>query len=320
MLQELLDAKQQYLSHFFDHLDLEQANKILNQCLSCEGTIFFSGIGKSGLVAKKIAATLAATGSKSHFLCPVDALHGDIGLVDASDIVILLSKSGETDELLNLIPHLQAKKACLIGVASNPSSRLVKACQLSIDLPLKQELCPFDLAPTTSTTIQMIFGDLLAMAMMQQKQFTIQQYALNHPAGRIGKRAALKVEDLMLVGAELPICKPQELVLNILVELSNKRCGCVLVVSEDNQLLGIFTDGDLRRSIEKFKGAALEKPLEELMTRSPKWITPDILLWDAMKLMENKAEKKEIMVLPVLTDDKKVVGLIKLHDIIQAGL
>jgi arabinose-5-phosphate isomerase len=290
MLKSLLEAKQDYLSHFFENLDIERTDKILQALIACKGTIFFTGIGKSALIGKKIAATIASTGTKSLYLSPIDALHGDIGLVSPDDIFILLSKSGETEELLNLIPHLQQRQAYLIAVASNPESRLVKACQLSINLPLKQELCPFDLAPTTSTTIQMIFGDLLAMAMMRAKKLTIEQYALNHPAGRIGKRASWKVQDLMLTGSAIPLCKSTDKVLSILVELSKKRCGCILITSQVGQL----------------------------MTKSPKAIAPDLLLWEAMKIMEGK--QHQITVLPVVTAEHKLLGIVKLHDIVQAGL
>lgn len=320
MIKNLLQAKQQYLSYFFEHLDIGIGNQILEVLLECRGTIFFTGVGKSGLVAKKIAATIASTGSRALYISPVDALHGDIGLVSEQDVFVLLSKSGETEELLTLLPHLQTRKAFLIALASNPNSRLVKACQLSIDLPLKQELCPFDLAPTTSTTIQMIFGDVLAMAMMRTKNITIEQYALNHPAGRIGKRAVWKVQDIMLTGEHLPICRCNEKIIDILVKLSSKRCGCVLVCTDDKRLIGIFTDGDLRRAIEKQGKTALDTSIDQFMTRTPKWIGPDVLLWEAVQMMEGKNKGQEINVLPVLSSEQKVVGLLKLHDIIQAGL
>lgn len=319
MLEPLFAAKQQYLSYFFENLDMVNANKVFQALLACKGTIFCTGVGKSGFIAKKIAATIASTGNKALYMSPLDALHGDIGLVSENDLFFLFSKSGETEELLHLLPHLQAKKAFLIAITSNPQSRLTKACQLSVDLPLKKELCPFDLAPTTSTTIQMIFGDVLAVAMMQEKKLTIEEYALNHPAGRIGKRAAMRVKDLMHKNEELPIAHPSDKIINSLVELSKKQCGCLLIVEED-QFCGIFTDGDLRRVLEKFGAAALEMNLGDLMTRTPKCIGPDALLWDAVKIMEGKGYRQQITVLPVLSKENKLVGLIKLHDIIQAGL
>ena len=319
MLKELFEKKQEYLNHFFLHLDLVKTEKILNALLECQGKIFFTGVGKSGHVAKKIAVTMTSTGSHALYLCPTDAMHGDIGIITNKDIVVMLSKSGESDELLNLVPHLRNKGSQLISIVSNPASRLVQASHLSISLPLAKELCPFDLAPTTSTSIQMIFGDVLSVAMMRIKKFTIEQYALNHPAGRIGKRITMKVKDLMLKDQQVPCCKPQDKLVETLVELSNKRCGCVLVVNPHNQLLGIFTDGDLRRALQNLGPVALETSIENMMIKSPKWIGPDVLAFEAMKKMEANP-LHEITVLPVLDNDNTVLGIIKLHDIIQSGL
>lgn len=318
MLKELIDSKRQYINHFFELLDIQAAEKFLQILLSCKGMIFFTGIGKSGLVAKKIAVTMTSTGSRALYLSPTDALHGDLGILSEKDIFIILSKSGETEELLNLIPFLRNKGVRLLSVVSNANSRLAKACDFSITLPLEKELCPFDLAPTTSTTIQMIFGDVLAIALMRHQNFTIDQYALNHPAGRIGKRITLKVQDLMLKGSGIPLCRPQDKLVDTLVELSNKRCGCVLIVNEELHLQGIFTDGDLRRALLKEGPQVLELPMEQLMTRSAKYIGPNVLAWDAMQLMEAD-QKHPITCLPVL-EDQKVLGLIKMHDIVQSGL
>ena len=319
MLKELFQKKQEYLNHFFEHLDHQKTEIILNALLECKGKLFFTGVGKSGHVAKKIAVTMTSTGTHALFLSPTDAMHGDIGIITDKDIVVMLSKSGESDELLNLVPHLRNKGSKLISIVSNPSSRLAQSSNLSISLPLAKELCPFDLAPTTSTSIQMIFGDVLSVAMMHANKFTIDQYAANHPAGRIGKRITLKVKDLMLTDQQIPRCKPEVKLVDTLVELSNKRCGCVLIVNSQDQLLGIFTDGDLRRALQNVGPAALETPIENLMTKSPKWIGPDVLAYEAMKKME-ASHRHEITVLPVLGDNNAVLGVIKLHDIIQSGL
>lgn len=279
----------------------------------------FTGVGKSGLVAEKIALTMTSTGSRALYLSPINALHGDIGIVSSQDIFIMISKSGESEELFNIIPSLRNKKVKLVGIVSNMNSRLAKACDFVIYLPVEKELCPFDLVPTTSTVVQMIYGDLLAVALMRMKNFSLDQYALNHPAGRIGKRISLKVSDLMIQGENIPLCAPQDLLMEILVELSHKRCGCILVVDEQKHLLGIFTDGDLRRSLQKFEARALQMPIRELMSKSPRWIAPERLAWESMQLMEID-QKNAITVLPVLDADQVVVGLIKLHDIVQSGL
>lgn len=319
MLKELLEKQRLYLDYFFDHIDLGAAEKIFSLLNLCQGTILFTGVGKSSIVAKKIAVTMTSTGSKALYLSPTNALHGDIGIVNKNDIFIMLSKSGESDELLNLIPFLKQKGVITIAFVSNANSRLSRASDHSLLLPLAKELCPFDLAPTTSTVIQMIIGDLMAIALMQSKNFTMDQFALNHPAGRIGKRVSLKVEELMLKGSQLPISRPQSKLIDSLVELSNKRCGCLLVIDDQNKLQGIFTDGDLRRALQNNGPDALHTSIEELMTLSPRWIAPEALAWQALQLME-AVPQKEITVLPVLDDENNVLGLIKMHDILQSGI
>lgn len=319
MLKELLQNEKGYLDYFFDKIDVNAAEHMLKILHACQGVLIFSGIGKSGLVAEKIAATMTSTGTRALFVSPTNALHGDIGIASDKDIFIFLSKSGESEELLQLIPALRNKRVKVVGVVSNPKSRLAKACDFFIDLPLQQELCPFDMVPTTSAVIQMIFGDLLAIALMRMKNFSLDEYVQNHPAGRIGKRISLKVSDIMIKSPHLPLCKPQDKLVDTLVELSNKRCGCVLVVNEAQVLQGIFTDGDLRRSLQKHGASSLHLSMQEVMTTTARWIDPHSLAWEAMRKMEGD-QKSAITVLPVLEDNQKVIGLIKLHDIVQSGL
>lgn len=319
MLNELFQAQKEYLNQFFDEFDINEMQRLLDILAECKGVMIFTGVGKSGLVAEKIALTMTSTGSRALYLSPINALHGDIGIVSPQDIFIMISKSGESEELFNLIPSLRNKKVPLIGIVSNRSSRLAKASDHTIYLPVKKELCPFDLVPTTSTVIQMIFGDILAVALMRMKNFTLDDYALNHPAGRIGKRISLKVSDLMLQSPHLPFCNQQDKLMEILVELSRKRSGCILVVDKEKHLLGVFTDGDLRRSLEKYGAKALEMPMSQLMTQTPRWIGPERLAWEAMQMMETD-QKNAITVLPVLDPNRVAVGLIKLHDILQTGI
>lgn len=319
MLKELLQKEKSYIDYFFDKIDVAVAEKIVEVLEACQGVMIFSGIGKSGLVAEKIAMTMTSTGSRALFISPTNALHGDIGIVSEKDIFIFLSKSGESDELLQLIPTLRNKRVKIVGILSNPQSRLSRACDIFIDLPLQQELCPFDMAPTTSAVIQLIFGDLLAIALMRRKNFSLDEYVQNHPAGRIGKRISLRVSDLMIRGSSIPLCKPQDKLVDTLVELSNKRCGCVLVIDEAQALQGIFTDGDLRRSLQKHGASSLHLHMVDLMTKTARWIDSQSLAWDAMRQMEGD-QKNAITVLPVLENNKKVIGLIKLHDIVQSGL
>ncbi|MDF2549606.1 MAG: uncharacterized protein K0S07_673 [Chlamydiales bacterium] len=316
LLGQLMNEMQGQLNYFFSQLDYQKLDQLLKELWHCKGNLFFTGVGKSGIVANKIATTLTSTGTKSLYLSPMDALHGDVGLVEKGDVALLFSKSGETDELLQLMPALKNKGARVIAVVCEEESRVARSSDLVIVLPLQKELCPFGLAPTTSTSLQLIFGDVLAVALMRVKNFSLDQYAKNHPAGRIGKRITLHVRDLMLSGRDLPLCHPQQSVLDILVELSDKKCGCVLVVSENLHLVGIFTDGDLRRALQLKGPAIFETKIEEVMSLSPKCTHPEALAVDGMKIMESG---QPVTVLPVL-DEGKLVGLLKMHDIIQIGL
>jgi arabinose-5-phosphate isomerase len=318
MLLELFRQQRSYLDHFFDNIDLEMAQKILDAFFRCKGLIVFTGIGKSGIIAEKLAMTMISTGTKALYLPAVNALHGDIGIVSQDDIIVLISKSGETDELLQLIPYIRKKKASVVSFVSNAKSRLASAADYSISLPVEREICPFDLAPTTSAAIQLLFGDILAIALMKVKQFSLEDFAINHPSGLIGKKISLKVEDVMIKGDDLPLSNPNERLIDVLVELSNKRCGLLLVTDQDAKLQGIFTDGDLRRSLQKFGSGALEKKLYELMTPTPKSISKGILVWEAMQSMQENPLRL-ITACPVL-EEGKVIGLIRMHEIIQAGI
>jgi arabinose-5-phosphate isomerase len=319
VLKELFEKERAYLNDFFDHIDLRAVDAVLDSLIECKGLIVLAGIGKSGLVAKKIAVTMTSTGSRAIFLSPTNALHGDLGILKPEDVFVILSKSGESDELLNLIPFVRNKKIKIIGIISQPGSRLAKAVDQALILPAERELCPFDMAPTTSTTIQTIVGDIIAIALMRHKGFTVSEFAASHPAGRLGKRITMKVSDLMLKGDAVPLCGPKDRLVDTLVELSNKQCGCVIVIDEAKKLLGIFTDGDLRRSLQSRGGKALEDKMSDLMIRSPRTIGPHVLAWDAMKFMESD-QKRPIMVLPVVSEDNTVIGIIKMHDIVQSGI
>ncbi|MEM1282502.1 MAG: KpsF/GutQ family sugar-phosphate isomerase [Chlamydiota bacterium] len=319
MLQELFDNTHQHLNYFFEHVDMKVMEEVFDILKSRPGMIILTGVGKSGLVAKKIAATMTSTNTRAIYLSPINALHGDLGIVTDRDVFVFLSKSGESEELLSLVPSLRNKGVKLIAVVSNKESRLAKASDRVVYLPLEKELCPFNMAPTTSTTIQMIFGDVITIGLMRLKNFSIEEYALNHPAGRIGKRITVKVRDLMIKGDNIPHCKPNDKLVDILVELSNKRCGCVLILDEGRKLKGIFTDGDLRRTLQNLGSDALNESMEKIMITTPRFISPDVLAREAIKIMENSLSH-EVTVLPVVNDEKQVIGLIKLHDIIQTGI
>ncbi|MBN2479825.1 MAG: KpsF/GutQ family sugar-phosphate isomerase [Parachlamydiales bacterium] len=315
-LKNLFNNKKKYLDFFFENVDVNQAQKILDILNNSKKNIIFTGVGKSGFIANKVAMTMLSTGTKAIYLPVTDALHGDIGIVCEGDIFIVFSKSGETDELMNLIPFVKKRKATVISVISNKNSRLEKISDEFIYLPLERELCPYNLAPTTSTCIQLIFGDILTVALMKKHNFSLNDYAINHPAGAIGKQITLKVEDLMIKDDNIPICRKDDLIKDVLHVLSSKKCGCLLVADENENLLGIFTDGDLRRIIDLDPMSFLNKKMHEIMAKEPIVIEKSDLAINAMKKME---EKKQITVIPVV-EKRKVVGLIRMHDIVQAGL
>jgi len=313
-LSDLFTKERAALDHFFTHVDLKAAQTFVDTCLATKGLLVFSGVGKSGLVAEKIAATLTSTGTKALFLPPAHFLHGDLGILSAEDLCIMISKSGETEELLHLIPFIKKRKTPLLALTSQPQSRLAHTADFHLHLPLLKELCPFDLAPTTSTVLQLIFGDILAVALMQAKGFTLSQYALNHPSGSIGKKTAC-VEEVMLQGSKLPLCRPSDALSDVLVELSDKRCGCLVVTDEALRLLGIFTDGDLRRALQAHGPSVLSHTMDRLMTPSAITVSKNMLAWDALKIMQ-KDPKRWIMVTPVV-EEGRVVGLLRLHDVIH---
>lgn len=319
MLKQLFSRAREAINTFFDKVDAARTEQLLDLLATCSGVVHLTGVGKSGLVAKKIAVTMTSCGTRATFLSPTDALHGDLGIVRPQDAIIIFSKSGESDELLALVPALRNKGVTIAAIVCAEESRLAKAADFTLVIPAQPELCPFGMAPTTSTVTQMIIGDILTIGLMERKQFTLDEYASNHPAGQIGKRSTLRVEDIMVQGTQLPRCSPDCKVVDTLVELSQKRCGCILVTDEKDSLLGIFTDGDLRRSLQQKGAAVLESRIAELMTHQAKTITPGDLAWKAMQIMEED-QKNAIAVLPVVTGDQKVVGLVKLHDLIQSGV
>jgi arabinose-5-phosphate isomerase len=318
MLKRLFEDQRRYLNHFFDSVPLDEAQKILNLLIACRGVIIFSGVGKSGHIAEKVSTTFLSTGTRSFFLTPANALHGDIGFVSPEDVFLCFSKSGGSQELIDLLPHVKRRGAFTIAIVSASHSKLARMADLSILLPIEREICPYDLAPTTSTAAQLIFGDCLAVALMQAKNFTMGQFAANHPGGLLGRKITLKVADLMLKDGEIPLCRPGDALIDVLHELSTKKCGCLLVVDEKRELKGIFTDGDLRRAIELNGPNALQMPLSRLMTSAPKSIAPGLLAFEAVKQMEEDPTRL-ITVLPVL-EKERVVGLIRMHDILQKEL
>ncbi|KAI6674914.1 hypothetical protein NL676_002820 [Syzygium grande] len=249
---------------------------------------------------------------------PVDALHGDIGILADRDVLVLFSKSGNTEELLRLVPCARAKGAFLISVTSAEENLLKRCCDMNVYLPLERELCPFDLAPVTSTAIQMVFGDTVAIALMGARNLSKEAYAANHPAGRIGKTLIFKVKDVMKQQNELPVCREGDLIMDQLVELTSKGCGCLLVIDEGYHLIGTFTDGDLRRTLKSSGEGIFKLTVGEMCNRNPRTIGPDAMAVEAMEKMESPPSP--VQFLPVIDHQNVLIGIVTLHGLVSAGL
>ncbi|KAM7482348.1 hypothetical protein LguiB_006931 [Lonicera macranthoides] len=317
-LLHLFKSQQKYLNHFFQNLNLSQTLTFTHTLLNCKGTIFFTGVGKSGFVSQKISQTLISLGIRAGFLSPVDALHGDIGILSDLDIVVLFSKSGNTEELLRLVPCAKAKGAYLISVTSVESNVLMDLCDMNVYLPLERELCPFNLAPVTSTAIQMVFGDTVAIALMEARNLSRNEYAANHPAGRIGKSLIFKVKDVMKKQEELPVCREGDLIMDQLVELTSKGCGCLLVIDDEYHLIGTFTDGDLRRTLKASGEGIFKLTVGEMCNRKPRTIEVDAMAAEAMQKMESPPSP--VQFLPVINQQNVLIGIVTLHGLVSAGL
>ncbi len=289
-----------------------KAVEVLNQC---QGRIVVTGMGKSGLVARKIVATLNSTGAPAIYLHPTDALHGDLGMVRKDDVVIFISKSGETQELANLLPWLKRLKVKLIAMTGSENGKLASECDIVLDISVKEEACPHDLAPTASTTATLAMGDALSVALLQQKNFSVQDFANLHPGGSLGKRLSLELKEIMIKGDKVPMVQEEASLKDVILEMTSKRLGTTCVVNREKILKGIITDGDLRRLLEKTLEIKNLKA-KDVMTKTPKVIKPSALASLALQQMENY----KITTLVVINDENKPVGIVHLHDLINLGL
>ncbi len=283
--------------------------------LECTGRVVITGMGKSGLIGKQVAATLSSTGIASFFLHAAEGVHGDLGLVKSDDILIAISKSGATDELYQIIPAVKRLGVKTILLTGQTEAPLAAKFDIILDCSVETEACPNNLVPTSSTTVAMVMGDALAIALLKERNFSKEDFAYLHPGGSLGRRLLMTVEERMHINSEIPIVKPETPIRDTILEMTGKRLGCTLVVDNENKLVGIFTDGDLRRlaqNDERF----FEKITEEVMVQNPKTVYPGDILDKALALME----KHSITVLPVVDDHHKAVGIIHLHDILKSKL
>lgn len=286
--------------------------------LECNGRTVITGMGKSGIIGRKMAATFASTGTPSFYLHPAEGIHGDLGMVTADDVVIALSNSGETGEVLNILPSLRRIGAKMIAMVGNANSTLAKNSDVVLDVGVGKEACPLGLAPTSSTTAALAYGDALALALLQKRNFTASQFAVFHPGGSLGRKLLLTVGNIMHSGDENPLVHSDTTVQDALFVITDKGLGAVSVVDNDGKMLGVLTDGDIRRGLSKGVDF-LQRSVVELMTKAPKTITADKLAAQALHLMESN-KPKPITVLPVLDENKVVIGLLHMTDLVRQGV
>jgi arabinose-5-phosphate isomerase len=313
---QVLRKEAEAILDLVDRVDGQFA-RATDMILSCQGRVVITGMGKSGLICQKIAATMASTGTPALFLHPAEGIHGDLGMLMKGDIVIAVSNSGETEELTRILPVIKRLGLPLIAMAGNPRSTLARAGDVFLDISVKEEACPLGLAPTASTTATLAFGDALAVTLLMRRGFKEEDFALFHPGGTLGKRLLLRVEDLMHTGGDIPMVSLSTPVKDALFEITNKKLGITGIRAEDGRLAGVFTDGDLRRALGKgFE--VLDRPISEVMTLNPKRILSSNLAAKALQ----KMEEHSITSLFVFgsEDSLEPVGIVHLHDLLKAGV
>ena len=309
---KIFEIESRVVSELSDQLD-DSFNLLCEDILSMNGKLILMGVGKSGHVSQKIAATLSSTGTASFFIHPTEAAHGDMGMIGKNDMVLLFSNSGETQEIISILPALKRASKKLVSVTGNALSSIAQASDNHIEIKTSEEACTLDLAPTSSTTSAMAFGDALAVTLLQAKGFTKDDFAKSHPAGKLGKALTLLVSDVMHSGVDMPKVSSQDLLSNALLEITNKNLGMTLV-EENNKIVGIFTDGDLRRCIGN-KIDINQTVIKDVMTPNFKSIESKDLAIDAAKVMENN----KIFTLVVFKSDQ-AIGVISMHDLLQSGI
>lgn len=297
-----------------DTLDgnFEQACNIM---LACQGRVIVTGMGKSGHIGNKIAATLASTGTPAFFVHPAEASHGDMGMFTANDVVLALSNSGETSEIITIVPLIKRMHAPLISITANPDSTLSKAADINLHIGVEQEACPLGLAPTSSTSAQLVLGDALAIALLEARGFSAEDFAFSHPGGSLGRKLLLKVEHIMHSGTDVPKVLNTTPVHQALLQVSEKRLGMTTVVDQQDRLIGIFTDGDLRRTLDQDIDLKTT-PIEQVMTRRCTTVAADMLAAEALQIMQ----QNKINALVICDTQQRPVGALNMHDMLKAGV
>jgi len=311
---EVLKIEAKAIQELIDRID-SNFDKAVSLILKTKGRVIVTGMGKPGFIAQKISATLSSTGTPSLYLHPAEALHGDLGRVTKEDCLIALSNSGETEEIVQLLPIIKRIGAVLISMVGNVNSTLAKNSDCVLDVSIKKEACPLGLAPTTSTTVMLAMGDALSVAVQEKKGFKIEHFALYHPGGRLGKRLLLRVGDIMRRGDANPVVREGMAVKDALFKITRARAGSASIIDKKGILKGIFTDGDLRRHL-RTEGNIINKKIEEVMTKNPITVHSDMMAVDALEILQSK----KIDEVPVVDKKGKPIGLLDVQDLLKAGL
>jgi arabinose-5-phosphate isomerase len=293
------------------------AKDAVETIFNCQGKVIFTGMGKSGLVAKKIAATMSSVGTPAIFMHPAEGMHGDLGIVGAGDVVVAIGKSGESSELNSVLPSIKNVGAKIIGIMGDSDSTLARYSDIIIDIGNIEEACPFNMAPTTSSTVIMVLGDAMAVVLMKMRGFDLTDYALLHPGGQIGKRLTMRVSDVMLKGSNNPIINISDSVKNCISEISRKLAGAVSVVDNEGKIMGLVTDYDIRNHIEKEENI-FSMEIKDIMNTNPVFVYEDEKAFSALKIMQER--EKPITILSVLNRKNIVVGMLRMHDLVKEGL
>ena len=314
---ETLKIEAEAINKLIPRID-DEFESAVKRILDCPARVVVTGMGKSGHVGRKIAATFASTGTPAFFMHPAEAFHGDLGMVTENDVVIAISNSGESSEVVTILPVIRRIGASIIAMCGRRESTLGKNCDYFIDIGVEREACPLGLAPTASTTATLAMGDAIAMALMEKKKFTSQDFAMFHPGGALGRKLLLTVGDVMHIDNENPVIHVGKTVKDALFVMTEKGLGAVSVIGKDNKMAGIITDGIIRRAISKDK-SLLDEAVENIMKEKPLTITPDKLAAAALSVME-KHKPRPITVLPVVDSENNVVGIIHLTDLLRQGI
>ncbi len=312
---ETLRIEQQAIEVLATQID-ERFDRACEILLQCKGRVVVTGMGKSGHIGRKMAATFASTGTPSFFMHPGEAGHGDLGMLVRGDVLIAISNSGKSDEIMMLMPLIKHLGVPLITISRDDKGPMPQNADVALTLGSADEACPLGLAPTSSTTATLVLGDALAVSLLEARGFTADDFARSHPAGALGKRLLLHVKHLMHTGAELPKVKSETPMNKVLYEISDKRLGLTTIVNDEDQLLGIFTDGDLRRMIDHQQGFDVNLPVSEVMTKNPLTISPEARAVEALE----KMHERKINQFVVVDETNRVIGVISMHDLIQAGV